>query len=91
MGVYLILASEGVMDGLSWLQHEIFPGTGIIRIGIIMLSAIFFFVFGLLIDLIRQSIFACVFKHAKEPCILKIWDKLTQYKWVASIEDFLHE
>lgn len=91
LGVYLILASEGVADGLSRLQYEMFSGNGIVRIGIITLSAGLLFVFGLIFDLIRQFVFACIFRHDKESIILRIWNNLAHCKWVITIINFLHK
>ena len=65
LGVYLILTSEGVADGLSYLQHEILDGTGLLRICIISLFAVIFFCFGLCFDLVRQLIFSAFFDGNK--------------------------
>ena len=91
LGVYLILTSEGVADGLSYLQHEILDGTGLLRICIISLSAVIFFCFGLCFDLVRQLIFSAFFDGNKGRVFLKVWDVFTNSTLVMKVVKYLEE
>ncbi len=91
LGVYLILTNVGIADGLSYLQHEISSGNGLLRICIIGLSAIIFFCFGLCFDLVRQLVFSAFFDVNKGRVFLKVWNGIMNSTLVRKVVKYLEE